>query len=93
MDNNILLTPVSLDQLETLFRTWLRSELEDHPLQPVPDKLLKPVEAAELLKVTLPTLHDWTKKGKLTAHYIERRKFYKYSEIIDALQPTETPKK
>lgn len=43
-------------------------------------------ETAQLLKITLPTLHDWTKIGILKAYKIGTRVLYKEAEIKEALE-------
>ena len=43
-------------------------------------------EVAKLLKITLPTLHDWTKLGYLKAYKIGTRVLYKPSEVQEALE-------
>ena len=43
-------------------------------------------EVARLLKITLPTLHDWTKLGYLIAYKIGARVLYKECEVMAALE-------
>lgn len=43
-------------------------------------------EVAKLLKITLPTLHDWTKLGYLKAYKMGTRVLYKESEVIQTLE-------
>lgn len=43
-------------------------------------------EVAEILKVTLPTLHDWTKLGWLKSYKIGTRVLYKRSEVDEAIE-------
>lgn len=38
-------------------------------------------EVADLLHVTLPTLHDWTKLGRLQGYKVGNRVLYKANEI------------
>ena len=42
-------------------------------------------EASERLKIDLSTLSRWTKQGKITAHSIGARIYYKESSIQEAL--------
>lgn len=53
---------------------------------PDADELLTREETAEMLKITYPTLNNWTKADILTPHYLGRRVYYKKREIINALQ-------
>ena len=55
-------------------------------LQPkTPAEYLTRKEVAELLKCDLSTIHNWTKRGKLSAYYLGDRVYYKRSEIDSAL--------
>jgi len=49
-------------------------------------RLLTRKEAADLLSITLPTLHHWSKTGLIQAYYLGRRIYYKESELLNALQ-------
>ena len=42
-------------------------------------------QVAEFFKITLVTVHDWTKKGILTAYKIANRVYYKRVEVERAL--------
>ena len=50
-------------------------------------KLLSRNEVAKLLKIDLSTVHNWTKKGKLLAHGLGNRVYYKRSEVEAAIKP------
>jgi len=41
-------------------------------------------QVAEMLSIDLSTLHNWTKKGKITSYGIGNRVYYKRSEIENA---------
>jgi excisionase family DNA binding protein len=43
-------------------------------------------EVADLFKVSLVTIHDWTNKGILTKHRIGNKVRYKQNEIEQALR-------
>ena len=43
-------------------------------------------EVAKLLKITLPTLHDWTKVGILKSYKIGTRVLYKENEVKETLE-------
>ena len=50
------------------------------------DSLLTRLEAAKYLKVTLPTLHSWTKSGYIFAYRIGKRAvYYRRNELDQAL--------
>jgi len=51
------------------------------------EEYLTRLETAKLLKVTLPTLHSWTKKGYLKAYRVgERNVYYKLPEVLSAFK-------
>ncbi len=50
------------------------------------EKYLTRKETADLLKISLPTLNDYTKKGKLIGYRLGSRVLYKESEIHANLQ-------
>lgn len=50
------------------------------------DELLTRSDTSKVLKVTLPTLHKWTKEGRIRAYRIGNRIRYKRSEIDNALR-------
>lgn len=43
-------------------------------------------EASEILRVSLVTLNDWTKKGILPAYKCGNRVYYKRSEVAESLK-------
>ncbi|MCT4629599.1 helix-turn-helix domain-containing protein [Winogradskyella sp.] len=49
--------------------------------------LLTREETATILKVTLQTLHNWSKKGILVPFSIGNRIYYRKSDVISALRP------
>jgi len=49
-------------------------------------RLLTRKEAANLLRIILPTLHHWSKTGIIQAYYLGGRIYYKEAEILMALQ-------
>jgi len=50
-----------------------------------PDELLSREDACLLLKISLTSLWNWTKKGKLVAYGIGNRIYYKRGELIESL--------
>jgi len=54
------------------------------------ETFLTRVEVAKLLRVTLPTINDWTNKGLITAYRIGNRIRYKQSEILQTISNNKT---
>ena len=52
-------------------------------------ELLTRKEAARLLRISLPTLADWTQQGNIHAIRMGRRVFYLVSDIQNALKKRE----
>ena len=53
-------------------------------------ELLTRKETAKLLGVSLPTIQDWTKTGKITGYRIASRIRYKRSEVENSLSQIKT---
>lgn len=51
------------------------------------DELLTRKEACKLLQIDQSTLWHWTNKGKVKAYGIANRRYYKRSELVEALKP------
>lgn len=62
----------------------LNSKVAVHKVEN-PTKLLTRKEVAEILNISLPTLHDWTKNGKITGFRIGSRVLYKSHDIYNSL--------
>jgi excisionase family DNA binding protein len=56
-------------------------------------ELLSLPEAAELLGVTLQTVHEWKRLGRLKYHKLGSRTYLKRSEVLAALSPQERTQK
>lgn len=73
-----------LDTIEKAI-TRLADSITNTPQPTAPAEYISRKEAAKLLRVTLPTIVDWTNKKLLTAYKIGRRVYYKPAEISAAL--------
>ena len=85
---HIAITQLSPEDLKTLFKELLEQEispLKDASAKKLVDSLFSREEASESLKIDLSTLHRWTKQGKISAHAIGARIYYKESSIQEAL--------
>ncbi len=76
MEKIILTTPEELEDI-------IRKILKEIPKEEI---YLTRHEVCELLHITLPTLHTWTKKGKINAIKIGGRVLYKTSLINESLK-------
>ncbi|ALW84162.1 hypothetical protein AUC43_03040 [Hymenobacter sedentarius] len=53
---------------------------------PPTDELLSIREAAEMLGVTVQTVHEWKRRGLLKYHKLGSRSYLKHSDVLCALQ-------
>jgi hypothetical protein len=88
MENAIMLHNFTPMDLEELIRKVVCEQLEEFRKNnsiEKPDELFSREEACLLLKISLTSLWNWTKKGKLKAYGIGNRVFYKRGELIESL--------
>ena len=82
----ITLEQLSSDELRTLISEVIKSELEKIDFNTEPNDasyLLTRKEVAKILKISLPTLHEWVNDGKLTAYVIGKNRIrFKRDEIL-----------
>lgn len=82
---------VAYAQLLEDVRAVVRHELHHAPAAPTPpapaDELMSIREAAELLGVTVQTVHEWKRVGRLSYHKLSSRSYLKRGEVLAALTP------
>lgn len=81
---HICLLPISIEELEDTIRKVITDSLRENQFSnsSVYDAdYLTRIETAKLLRVTLPTLSDWTKRGILNSYRMGSRIRYKRSEV------------
>jgi excisionase family DNA binding protein len=71
-------------------RAIIRHELQHVPAAPATtspaDELLSIREAAEMLGVTVQTVHEWKRRGLLKYHKLGSRSYLKRADVLAALQ-------
>jgi hypothetical protein len=79
---------VPVHQLTDLFQNLIRQEVRAKQSEDLQEKLLSPKETCKLFNpaISLVTLDTWADKGLLIKYHIGGRTYYKYSEVIGALQ-------
>jgi excisionase family DNA binding protein len=94
---NLLLTSIPMEQLKSEISETVKKELQILllSLQPakVPLEYLTRKEAANFLSVSLPTLNDWTKTGKVKGYRIASRVRYKRAELENSLSAIHTKRR
>jgi excisionase family DNA binding protein len=89
MTNSIILEQVSVSQLESIISIAVNKSFElqvsQNTITPEQTELLTRNEVCDLLHITLPTLHQWTKEGVITGYRIGTRIRYKRAEVLATL--------
>ena len=90
----ITLQTFEVSDLEKVINKALGKAFQDFSLLQKKEKLelLSRKNASKLLCISLPTLHQWTKDGVITAYRIGNRVLYKLEDINNALTKIKTLK-
>lgn len=87
--HDFILSPITLTDLQAAISETVKKELASLSKSIVPatasTELLTRKEAAKLLSISLPTLSDWTKTGKIIGYRIASRVRYKKHELERSL--------
>lgn len=88
MENNIILSPIPVDQLTALLRGILKEEIRAKNEEELQAAYLSPQKTRKLFnpEISLVTLNTWSKKGLLNKHYISGRTYFLYSEVLEAVK-------
>ena len=101
-ENQIILSSVDLNELQNILSTGLEQKLEnilsnsnlskqEPQITNDSEVLLTVKQVQELLNISISTVKQWTNKGVLTAYRIQKRIYYKRSEIDAALVEVKGP--
>jgi len=93
--NNLILTSIAETDFREMITAAIRKELSGmYPQQKATaqPEFLTRHETAERLKISLPTLHLWTKTGTLQGYRVNGRVLYKSNEVDSSLQAMKTIK-
>lgn len=85
---NIQFIQTTPEQLENAILNGVKKQLESltKSFQPKePTEYLTRQDVANLLKIDLSTVHNWTKRGKLKAYGIGARIYYKRVDVENAI--------
>ena len=92
MERMLIPIGVAYAQLIDDVRAVVRHELSNAPAAPAGtttsavDELLSIREAAEMLGVTVQTVHEWKRRGLLKYHKLGSRSYLKRADVLAALQ-------
>ena len=79
---------VTPEQLQNAIIEGVKTQLEllkAHFEPKTPNEYLSRAEVADMLKINLSSVHNWTKKGTLISYQIGGRVYYKRNEIESAI--------
>jgi excisionase family DNA binding protein len=86
MMQKFMLSSIELSELKKIVEDAIFNQLKCFsPVEQKSNQLLTRKQTAEMLCISLPTLHDWTKTGIIKAHRIGNRVLYKFDEINSSL--------
>lgn len=89
MNENVILSSFSLEQLQTVFRECITEFKASTPPPPVqPDELITENEAKKILSVSKVSLKKWRDEGRLKFYRIGSRIRYKRAELLQSIEPT-----
>lgn len=87
--NSILLENLSVEQLQEMIDTSIKKGIQNQQKEfqnkNEQEELLTREETCKFLKIDSSTLWAWTNKGKVLAHGIGARRYYKRSELMECL--------
>lgn len=87
--NSILLETLTVEQLQQLMSTTFQNSIlqlqKELNFQNNSEELMSRDETCKFLKIDSSTLWAWTNKGKVLAHGIGARRYYKRSELLQCL--------
>lgn len=96
MQPNVILTGITFEELQDSIKCIVKHEVDriltSTPTpEPEPEYLTRH-QVANLYGISLPTLHEWTKTGKIKAKRIGSRVRYLKTDVYNALKDVETLK-
>lgn len=89
LKTNIFLQGLTLDELNLRLLNGIDERIYDLTkiTKKDPIEYWTREEMAKKLSISLPTLHDWTKKGILKAYRMGNRVYFKSNEVDQCLRP------
>ena len=90
MKNAVLVENIDSKFLTEIISAAVKEEFEklkkELYIEREKDELLSREQTADLLKISLPTLLDWRKKGIVKPYKLGNRVYYKRAEIMETLE-------
>lgn len=93
MKHSIIIQNVTSDDLKEIISDAIREKLKGlSPDTNKPSDYLTREETADLIRISLPTLIDYTKKGYIKGYRIGSRVLYRRDQIEECLKEIQTIK-
>ncbi len=93
MQNSVIIQNVTPDDLKNIISNAVEDKIASLlPQRKVSNDYLTRQETASLLRISLPTLNDFTKRGLITGHRIGSRVLYSRDLIESSLKEIESIK-
>lgn len=85
------ITPVELANLITEnVKVHFQEMANGASIEPIPKEIISRKEAADLFKVSLVTIHEWSNNGIIKPYKLGNRTYFKYSELLESLYKSNT---
>jgi len=88
--DNVMFLPMRIEDLLIMIKECVRDALTVMPQESsnenIPEDLLSIEDIQKVFKVSKVTIHKWKKKGLLPFYKMNRKVYFKKSEVIDAMQ-------
>ena len=81
----IFMTSMTISEMKEILISPLIEEIRKLKKEEDVDVVFTKTQAQKFLNVSMPTLHKWTRKGILKSYKIQKRVYYKKSEILQSL--------
>jgi excisionase family DNA binding protein len=81
MENSILIRNLTVEELQNLMRLTIKEELQVVLSKKEDPKYLTRKEACAFLKISLPTLNQYTRTGRINGYRIGRRVLYNLEDL------------
>jgi excisionase family DNA binding protein len=86
MENQQLVVTLNVNDLKTIISESVENAFAKTPKVKEEETILRRKDVAKLFSVSLVTIADWMKTGKLPYHRINTRIFFKKSEVMECIE-------
>jgi predicted DNA-binding transcriptional regulator AlpA len=85
MENQLLVT-LNVNELKSIINESIENALTKTNLPIEAESILRRKDVAKLFSVSLVTISDWMKTGRLPYHRINSRIFFRKSEVMQCIE-------